>query len=99
VTQAALAALQETPEERVFQVGDCVEGMVAAWQTATKEERRELLRMALDAVYVDMASTKVVAIKPKPALLPLFRLEEPVTAGSTILVSGDPEGLRRSVSP
>ena len=48
--------------------------------------------MALEAVYVDMASASVVAIKPKPAFLPLFSLREPVTAGSTILVAGDPEG-------
>jgi hypothetical protein len=94
VTQAARTALQETPEERVFQVGDYVEGMVAAWQTATKEERRELLRMALQAVYVDMASATVVAIKAKPAFLLLFCLREPGTAGSPILVAGDPEGAR-----
>ena len=68
--------------------------MVAAWETATKEERCDLLQMAVDAVYVDMVSAKVVAIKPKPAFLPLFRLEEPVTAGPTILVVGDPEGIR-----
>jgi hypothetical protein len=60
--------------ERVFQVGDYVEGMVAAWQTATKEERRDLLRMALEAVYVDMPSASVVAVKPKPAFAPLFRV-------------------------
>jgi hypothetical protein len=94
ITQAALAALQEAGEERVIQVGDYIEGMVAAWRTATKEERRDLLRMALEAVYVDMGSGKEVAIKPKPAFLPLFNLEEPATAGSKILVSGDPDGIR-----
>ena len=39
-----------------------------------------------------MESASVVAIKPKPAFLPLFSLREPVTAGSKILVIGDPEG-------
>ena len=29
-----------------------------------------LLRMVLEAVYVDMESASVVAIKPKPAFLP-----------------------------
>ena len=67
---------------------------MVAWQTAAKEEKRDLLRMALEAVYVDMGSGKTVAIKPKPAFLPLFQLQEPVKAGSRVLVSGDPEGIR-----
>ena len=56
--------------------------------------RRDLLRMALEAVYIDMESGKVVAIKPKPAFLPLFNLDKPATAGSKIIVSGDPDGYR-----
>jgi hypothetical protein len=50
--------------------------------------------MALETVYVDMESGKAVAKKPKPAFLPLFNLEKPATAGSRILVSGDPDGIR-----
>ncbi len=94
MTQATLAALQETKESRIIQAGDYVEGMVVAWRGATKEERRDLLRMILDAVYVDMPSAKVVATKPKPAFLPLFNLPEAVTAGPEVLVSGDPDRIR-----
>lgn len=92
ITQAALGALQETQEECVIGVGEYVEGLLMAWESATKEERRDLLRMALEAVYVDMASPLVMAMKPKPPFLPLFNLREPVRAGSKILVSGDPDG-------
>jgi hypothetical protein len=38
-------------------------------ELATKEEKRDLLRMALEGVYVDMQSARVVAIKPEPAFL------------------------------
>ena len=93
ITQAALAALQEAGEERVIQVGDYIEGMVAAWQTATKE-KRDLLRMALEAGYVDMESAQVVAIKRKPAFPSLFNFRKPVRAGSKVLVIGDPDGIR-----
>lgn len=68
--------LQDTAEEQVIEVGDWVEGMVVAWSNAAKEERRDILRLMLDAVYVDLESAKVVTLKPKPAFLPLFR-EDP----------------------
>ena len=94
LTESALAALRVPEGERVTELGDHVEGMVEAWHEATKEERREMLRLMLDAVYVDMPEGKVVSLKPKPAFLPLFNLEEPVQAGESVLVAGDPEGIR-----
>ncbi len=47
----------------------------------------------LEAVYVDMETAKVTALKPKPAFLPLFKLEG-TKAGDLELVLGDPEGIR-----
>ncbi len=45
------------------------------WDRATLAERHDLLTRMMDGVYVDMkASRSVVAIKPKPAFRPLFRL-------------------------
>ena len=60
---------------------------------ATKEEQRDMLRLMLDAVYVDMPTGKVVGLKPKFAFLPLFNLEAPLEASEAILVTGDPEGI------
>jgi hypothetical protein len=54
--------------------------------------------MALEAVYIDMESGKVVAIKPKPAFLPLFNLEEPATAGSKIWFLATPMGFEPTIS-
>ena len=94
LTEAALVVIKPVEGERVLELGDHVEGMVVAWQEATKEERRDMLRLMLDAVYVDMPTGKVVGLRPKPAFLPLFSLEKPVQAGEMVLVTGDPEGIR-----
>jgi hypothetical protein len=68
-------------------VGDHVEGRVVAWQGATKEERRDMLRTMLEAVYVDFTAKVVVGLKPKPSFLPLFNLGEPVGAGEIVLAT------------
>ena len=72
---------------QVVTLGDNVEGVVAAWEIATKEERREMLQMMLDAVYIDMTTKEVVGLKPKAAFLPLFNLDEPVKAGEVVLAT------------
>ncbi len=94
ITQARLDAIREVAEDETVRTGDHVEGLVEAWKLATKEERRDLLRMSLDGIYVDMSNGSFVALKPKAAFLPLFQIDRPVRSGSTVLVSGDPEGIR-----
>jgi site-specific DNA recombinase len=96
LTEAALVAIKYPEQQRVIELGDHVEGMVHAWGQAMKEERRDMLRVMLDAVYVDMTACKIVGIKPKPSFLPLFNLQEPLTADGRILVTGDPDGGRGS---
>ena len=86
--------MQEPGDNGLVQLGDHVEGLVEAWAEATSEERHQLLKVMLDAVYVDMQTGKVVGIKPKPEFLPLFNLKEPVRAGEVVLVVGDPDGTR-----
>jgi len=77
-----------------------VEGVVAAWEIATREERREMLQMMLDAVYIDMTTKEVVGLKPKAAFLPLFNLDEPVKAGEVVLATSLTAGaLDSSPSP
>ncbi len=94
ITQARLDAIREVAEGETVRTGDHIEGLVEAWKLATKEERRDLLRMSLDGVYVDMSTGSVVALKPKAAFLPLFQRDRPVRSGASVLVSGDPEGIR-----
>ena len=75
-----------------------MEGVVAAWEIATKEERREMLQMMLDAVYIDMTTKEVVGLKPKAAFLPLFNLDEPVKAGEAVLATSLTAGALDSTS-
>ena len=99
--RAALSAMGEPAEEEVLVLGDHVEGLLEAWGHAAKEEKRDLLKMMLEAVYVDVPGKKLVALQVKPAFKPLFRAwlgnEEPqqvsLRFGSDI-VFGDPDGIR-----
>ena len=85
LTQAKLSGLVNSVHDQVVTLGDHVEGVVAAWEIATKEERHEMLQMMLDAVYIDMTTKEVVGLRPKAAFLPLFNLDEPVKAGELVL--------------
>ena len=87
LTQAKLSGMGNPEHHQVVNLGDNVEGVVAAWEIATKEERREMLQMMLDAVYIDMTTKEVVGLKPKAAFLPLFHLDEPVRAGEVVLAT------------
>jgi len=87
LTQAKLSGMVNPEHAQVVTLGDNVEGVVAAWEIATKEERREMLQMMLDAVYIDMTTKEVVGLKPKAAFLPLFNLDEPVRAGEVVLAT------------
>jgi len=87
LTQAKLSGMVNPEPAQVVTLGDNVEGVVAAWEIATKEERREMLQMMLDAVYIDMTTKEVVGLKPKGAFLPLFNLDEPVKAGEIVLAT------------
>ncbi len=85
LTNAALAAVQLPQQDQLILLGDHIEGLVEAWQAATKEERHQLLTMMLKSVQVDMQAGKVVGVEPKPEFLPLFNLKEPFTAGERLL--------------
>lgn len=76
------------------EAGQLLENLPQLWEGANLEERRKLPLTMLDTVYVDAAGEKsVVAIKPKPAFLPL--LEMPATkAGSGVaLITNHPLDL------
>jgi len=96
LTRSSLAKIHVPEDNQLLELGDHVEGLVAAWEHATKEERHDLLKMMLDGVYVDMTEATVVAVQPKPPFLPLFNLKEPVRSGEALLVAG---GIDQSRTP
>jgi len=87
LAQDKLAALAQPEGEEVMHLGDHIEGLVLAWQNATLVERRDMLRLVFEAVYVDITAKEIVGLKPKPAFLPLFKLDKPVKAGEVALTT------------
>jgi len=73
-----------TGHQQVVHLGDNVEGVVAAWEIASKEDRHVMLQMMLDAMYIEMTTRQGVGLKPKSAFLPLLNLSEPVKAGELV---------------
>ena len=58
-----------------MEAGKLLENLPDLWEEADLAERRKLLMAMLDAVYVDTVEEKsVVAIRPKPAFRPIFRV-------------------------
>jgi len=82
--------------------GKLLENLPDLWEEADLAERRKLLMAMLDAVYVDTVEDKsVVAIRPKPAFLPIFEVATTRAGSGISLISGislmnetppDPEG-------
>ena len=98
---AALQTLGDPQGDEVIVLGDHIEGLLDAWHCATREEKRDILRMMLQAVYVDVPKKKLVALQVKPTFKPLFRAwlenEEPQQVQlrfTSDIVFGDPEGIR-----
>jgi len=96
----ALNSLVDPMEDEVIHLGYHVEGMLEAWHLATKEEKRDLLMMMLESVYVDTKEPKVVALQVKPGFKPLFQVwidhEDPerqlVRVGTDVVHGGPEEG-------
>ena len=58
------------------------------WEEANLVEKRKLLLSMLDAVYVDTVEEKsIVAIRPKPAFLPLFEVATTRQGSDVVLKS------------
>lgn len=59
--------------DATLNAGALLENLGVIWANATMEEKHKLLTIMLDAVYVDLlTSRRVVGILPKPTFYPLF---------------------------
>jgi hypothetical protein len=64
--------------EAVLEAGERLPGIVALWEVATPEERRELITLLLEAggLCYDLERKMIAAIKPRPVWLPILRLAQ-----------------------
>ena len=57
------------------EAGELIYDLPRLWKESNLSERRIIILTVLDAVYVDAKQTKsIVAIKPKPPFIPIFRV-------------------------
>jgi len=62
----------------IIEAGEHLPGIAALWEAATPDERREMLMLMLmlepSGLYYDLELREIVALKPRPAFLPLMRM-------------------------
>ena len=83
-----LASLVVPGVDAAQEAGKLLEDMPRLWEAADLSERRKLLLTMLEAVYVDTVEEKsVVAIRPKPAFVPLFEVATTREGSGVVLIS------------
>lgn len=67
-----LARAVDPTTEAVLDAGEALTSLRDVWPGMTPAERRDAVRAALDVVGVDIATSTILAVQPKPDLAPLF---------------------------
>ncbi|WP_119071630.1 recombinase family protein [Aggregatilinea lenta] len=70
--QSRLAALVVPAESQLVRGGEYLENLGLLWSAATLAEQRDITRVLIKAVYVDVADAQIVALEPVPAFRILF---------------------------
>jgi len=70
--EEALARLQPCPIAKIEVSIKDLKVMRSAWQSATKEERSEIIATLFEAIHCDPVEKRLVALKPKEAFVPLL---------------------------
>jgi hypothetical protein len=70
--QTKLASLVLPNSPHVVRAGEYLEQLGMLWARATLEEQREVTRMLLKGLYVDVVNEQIVAIEPMPLFKTLF---------------------------
>jgi hypothetical protein len=70
--QSRLASLVLPNSPHLFKAAEYLENLGTLWAEATLIEQREITRVLLKAMYVDLQQKRIVAIEPKPVFHMLF---------------------------
>ena len=70
--QSRLASLVLPSSPHLVKAGEFLENLGQLWGNATLEEQRDLTRVLLKAVFVDVPNDRIVAIEPVPIFRQLF---------------------------
>ncbi len=73
--QAQLEAVRDPEAPQVQAAGVTLEALAEAWRVAPVAMRSQILKTIFAEVRVDVTARRLVAVKPWPAFLPLFRMD------------------------
>ena len=96
--EAALATLREQDDAHI-QEGEALTDIHQLWPHMTMEERRDLVRLVLAKVEVDLRTGGVEGLTPKPAFAPLFRVLAEEEDGLISICDWRPRGDSNPRSP
>ncbi len=68
-----LAALPTISPEVIEEAAEGLSRMREVWDEATMEEKRDMVRMSLERVQVDVSEPRITGFRPYPPFIPLFR--------------------------
>ncbi len=89
--EAVLAALPQADSKQV-QAGEALTDIVDLWPQMTPTERRDLVRLVLAKVEVDLNTGAIAGVIPKPAFAPLFRVLAEEEGGLVSVCAWRPRG-------
>ena len=96
--EAALHALPK-PDGACVQAGESLTDIPELWPHMTAEERRNLVRLVLVKVEIDLQTGSVGGLIPKPAFAPLFRVLAAEEDGLISVCGWRPRGDSNPRSP
>jgi DNA invertase Pin-like site-specific DNA recombinase len=70
--QSQLATLVLPNSPQLIQAGEYLENLATIWQAATLEEQRDITRMLVRNIYVDVSYGAIIAVEPAPIFRLLF---------------------------
>ena len=86
-----LASLTVPGIDDAARAGKLLKDLPTLWQEADITERRRILMAMLDAVYMDTVEEKaMVAIRAKPAFIPLFQVATTREGSGVVLMNEEP---------
>jgi hypothetical protein len=72
---AELATLDVPETPAVIQAGEYLVSLAGLWDSLTKKEKREVLHIIFADILVDVGKQKIIAVKPNPDFVRLFRFD------------------------
>lgn len=71
--QTRLISLKIPENQEIVEAGQYLESLSHLWQAATLEEQRDITRMMVKAIYIDVMAEQIVSVEPNSAFAMLLK--------------------------